>query len=171
MFLYTVTPCGPSSLPQEHQEGEAGFAIMFPSMDGAHLKPFHFCKKSISPTALKEAGEVTNWEGKLCIGLIFYSIVFCHWHRCVLLWPPPGLLDNPDLRVVLLFVYDAYQSGGGRFLKQILEPLAKSKALIAGGIVEGVFSPPRHWWVSAFHWGQSVVQGRGPNEGICYLCF
>ncbi|TNM90669.1 hypothetical protein fugu_002958 [Takifugu bimaculatus] len=105
-----LTPCGPSSLPQEHQEGEAGFAIMFPSMDGAHVKPFHFCKKSISPTALKEA----------------------------------GLLDNRDLRVVLLFVYDAYQSGGGRFLKQILEPLAKSKALIAGGMVEGVFSPPRH---------------------------
>lgn len=61
MLLYAVTPCGPSSLPQEHQEGEAGFAIMFPSMDGAHVKPFHFCKKSISPTALKEAGEVTEW--------------------------------------------------------------------------------------------------------------
>lgn len=56
-----------------------------------------------------------------------------------------GLVDNPELRVVLLFVYDAYQSGGGRFLRQILEPLSRSKALIAGGIVENVFSPPRDW--------------------------
>lgn len=55
-----VTPCGSSGSsrpPQEHQEGEAGFAIMFPSMDGVHVTPFHFCKKSISPAALKEAGE------------------------------------------------------------------------------------------------------------------
>lgn len=59
MLLYAVTPCGSSSSPpQEHQEGEAGFAIMLPSMDGVHVKPFHFCKSSISPAALKEAGEV-----------------------------------------------------------------------------------------------------------------
>lgn len=57
----------------------------------------------------------------------------------------PGLVDNPELRVVLMFVYEAYTSGGARFLNQILEPLAKSKALIAGGLVESVFSPPRHW--------------------------
>jgi hypothetical protein len=57
----------------------------------------------------------------------------------------PGLVDNPDLRVVLLFVYEAYKTGGARFLNQVLEPLAKSKALIAGGIVENVFSPPRQW--------------------------
>lgn len=106
-----LTPSGScSSPPQEYQEGEAGFAIMFPSIEGVHIKPFHFCKKTISPTALKEA----------------------------------GLVDNPELRVVLLFVYEAYKSGGVRFLNQILEPLAKSKALIAGGLVESVFSPPRH---------------------------
>lgn len=106
-----LTPSGScSSLPQEYQEGEAGFAVMFPSIEGVHIKPFHFCKKSISPTALKEA----------------------------------GLVDNPELRVVLMFVYEAYKSGGARFLSQILEPLAKSKALIAGGLVESVFSPPKH---------------------------
>ncbi|XP_059215401.1 F-box only protein 22 [Centropristis striata] len=106
-----LTPTGSySSLPQEYQEGEAGFAIMLPSIEGVHIKPFHFCKKSISPTALKEA----------------------------------GLVDNPELRVVLLFVYEAYKPGGARFLSQILEPLAKSKALIAGGLVESVFCPPRH---------------------------
>ncbi|XP_037343561.2 F-box only protein 22 [Pungitius pungitius] len=106
-----LTPSGScSSLPREYQEGEAGFAIMFPSIEGVNIKPFHFCKKSICPTALKEA----------------------------------GLVDNPELRVVLLFVYEAYKSGGVHFLSQILEPLAKSKALIAGGLVETAFSPPRH---------------------------
>lgn len=105
-----LTPTGSrSNPPQEYQEGEAGFAIMFPSTEGVHIKPFHFCKKTISPAALKEA----------------------------------GLVDNPDLRVVLIFVYEAYKSGGARFLNQILEPLAKSKALIAGGLVESAFSPPR----------------------------
>ncbi|XP_034417285.1 F-box only protein 22 [Cyclopterus lumpus] len=105
-----LTPSGScSSLPQEYQEGEAGFAIMLPSIEGVHIKPFHFCKKSISPTALKDA----------------------------------GLVDNPELRVVLIFVYEAYKTGGSQFLSQILEPLAKSKALIAGGLVESVFSPPR----------------------------
>lgn len=106
-----LTPSGSASNPpQEYQEGEAGFAVMFPGMEGVHIKPFHFCKKTISPTALKEA----------------------------------GLVDNPELRVVLMFVYEAYRSGGARFLSQILEPLAKSKALIAGGLVESVFTPSRH---------------------------
>ncbi|XP_058484959.1 F-box only protein 22 [Solea solea] len=106
-----LTPSGSySSPPQEYQEGEAGFAIMFPSMEGVHIKPFHFCKKSMSPSALKEA----------------------------------GLVDNPELRVVLLFFYEAYKPGGARFLNQMLELLGKSKALVAGGLVESVLSSPRH---------------------------
>ncbi|KAF7659045.1 hypothetical protein LDENG_00004070 [Lucifuga dentata] len=105
-----LTPNGScSNPPQEYQEGEAGFAVMFPSMEGIRIKPFHFCKKMFSPTALEEA----------------------------------GLVNNPELRVVLMFVYEAYKSGGVQFLNQILEPLEKSKALIAGGLVESVFSPPR----------------------------
>ncbi|XP_061670471.1 F-box only protein 22 isoform X2 [Syngnathoides biaculeatus] len=101
-----LTPSGSRSRPpEEHQEGEAGFAIMFPSIEGVHIRPFHFCQKSFSPSALKEA----------------------------------GLIDNPELRVVLLFVYEAYKAGGARFLGQILDTLAKSKAVIAGGLVENVF--------------------------------
>lgn len=99
-----------SAPPVEYQEGEAGFAIMFPHIDGIQVKPFHFCKKTISFTAMKDA----------------------------------GLIDNPELRVVLLFVYEAYKSGGAHFLNQILEPLAETKALVAGGLVENVFSPPKH---------------------------
>ncbi|CAN9506709.1 unnamed protein product [Ophioblennius macclurei] len=106
-----LTPSGCcSGAPQEFQDGEAGFAVMFPNTEGVHIKPFHFCKRTISPSALKEA----------------------------------GLVDNPELRVVLLFVYEAFKPGGASFLTQVLEPLAKSKALIAGGLVEGVFTPPKH---------------------------
>ncbi|XP_053722203.1 F-box only protein 22 [Synchiropus splendidus] len=105
-----VTPSGSGvQHPKEYQSGEAGFAVLLPSIEGVNIKPFHFCKKSMSPTALKEA----------------------------------GLVDNPDLRVVMLFVYEAHISGGARFVNQILDPLAKSKALITGGLVETVFSPTR----------------------------
>uniref|UniRef100_A0A3Q2QLH6 F-box protein 22 n=1 Tax=Fundulus heteroclitus TaxID=8078 RepID=A0A3Q2QLH6_FUNHE len=105
-----LTPTGSwSGPPKEHQEGEAGFAVMLPNTEGVHIRPFHFCKKTISLSAMKEA----------------------------------GLVDNPELRVVVMFIYEAYKSGGARFLNQILEPLTNSKALIAGGLVEGVFSPPR----------------------------
>ncbi|KAM8876277.1 F-box only protein 22 [Synchiropus picturatus] len=105
-----LTPSGSGvQHPKEYQSGEAGFAVLLPSIEGVNIKPFHFCKKSMSPTALKEA----------------------------------GLVDNPDLRVVMLFVYEAHISGGARFVNQILDPLAKSKALITGGLVETVFSPTR----------------------------
>ncbi|KAJ8344561.1 hypothetical protein SKAU_G00318900 [Synaphobranchus kaupii] len=105
-----LTPNGRySSPPQEHQDGEAGFALMFPGMDGVTLRPFHFCKRSLSQTALEEA----------------------------------GLVGNPDLRVVLLFEYEAFKSRAARFLNKVLEPLAQSNALIAGGHVENVFTPSR----------------------------
>ncbi|KAJ8417329.1 hypothetical protein AAFF_G00285560 [Aldrovandia affinis] len=105
-----LTPSGScSSLPQEYQDGEAGFALMFPSMDGVTMRPFHFCKQSFSQAALEEA----------------------------------GLVGNPDLRVVLLFGYEAFKSGAARFLNKVLEPLAQSSALIAGGHVETVFTHPR----------------------------
>lgn len=57
----------------------------------------------------------------------------------------PGLVDNPELRVILIFFYEAYKPGGARFLNQILEPLSKTKALIAGGLVENAFAPSRYW--------------------------
>ncbi|XP_064168261.1 F-box only protein 22 isoform X1 [Anguilla rostrata] len=105
-----LTPNGPCpSAPQEHQDGEAGFALMFPSMDGVTVRPFHFCKRSLSQAALEEA----------------------------------GLVGNPDLRVVLLFEYEVFRSRSARFLNKVLEPLAQSNALIAGGHVESVFTHSR----------------------------
>ncbi|TRY56711.1 hypothetical protein DNTS_012974 [Danionella cerebrum] len=102
-----VTPSGSvNGHPQEHEEGEAGFCVLLPAIDGVTVRPFHFCKKSLSETTMEEA----------------------------------GLINNPDLKVVLLFSYDTYKPGGGRFLNKLLEPLSQSNVLIAGGQVERVFS-------------------------------
>ncbi|KAF4082783.1 hypothetical protein AMELA_G00131540 [Ameiurus melas] len=92
-------------VPWEFMSGEAGFSLLFPAMEGVHIRPFHFCKKSLSDSALEKA----------------------------------GLAANPDLKVVLLFGYDAYKTGAARFLNQLLEPLGRSNVLIAGGHVEKAF--------------------------------
>ncbi|KAK6475124.1 F-box only protein 22-like [Huso huso] len=103
-----LTPMGShSNPPQEFEEGEAGFAIMFPNIDGINIRSFHFCKRSFSSTSLEEA----------------------------------GLVNNPSLRVVLLFGYEAFKSGAARFLNQIIEPLSKANILLAGGHIESVTSP------------------------------
>ncbi|XP_030622603.1 F-box only protein 22 [Chanos chanos] len=105
-----LTPGGfPSKPPEEHEDGEAGFGLLFPSIEGINIRPFHFCRRTLNAEALQEA----------------------------------GLVGNPELRVVLLFGYEAYKSGAARFLHELLKPLANSNALIAGGHVEKVFSPPR----------------------------
>ncbi|XP_060796741.1 F-box only protein 22 [Neoarius graeffei] len=105
-----LTPSDPTChTPQEFMEGEAGFSLLFPAMEGVHIRPFHFCKKILSDNALEKA----------------------------------GLAGNPDLKVVLLFGYDAYKTGAARFLNQLLEPLGRSNVLIAGGHVESVFPQKR----------------------------
>lgn len=59
MLWTIVTPSGsPNSPPQEHEEGEAGFSLLFSAMDGITIRPFHFCKKTLSEMAMEEAGEV-----------------------------------------------------------------------------------------------------------------
>lgn len=58
-----------------------------------------------------------------------------------------GLAANPDLKVVLLFGYEAYKTGAARFLNQLLEPLGRSNVLIAGGHVESVLPHKRDWSV------------------------
>ncbi|KAK1158165.1 F-box only protein 22-like [Acipenser oxyrinchus oxyrinchus] len=103
-----LTPMGShSNPPQEFEEGEAGFAIMFPNIDGINIRSFHFCKRSFSSMSLEEA----------------------------------GLVNNPSLRVVLLFGYEAFKSGAARFLNQVIEPLSKANILLAGGHIESVTSP------------------------------
>lgn len=67
--------------------------------------------------------------------------------RCRVCGCLEGLAGNPDLKVVLLFGYDAYKTGAARFLNQLLEPLGRSNVLIAGGHVERVLPHKRDWCV------------------------
>uniref|UniRef100_A0A8C9EIG2 F-box protein 22 n=1 Tax=Pavo cristatus TaxID=9049 RepID=A0A8C9EIG2_PAVCR len=106
-----VTPMGSSSnQPQEIEDGEAGFALLFPKIDGVKIQTFHFPK------------EVKNRvidENKFA---------------------EAGLKNNPDLRVVLLFGYNSWKPGATRFLHQIVNPLNEKSIILAGGQVESFTS-------------------------------
>uniref|UniRef100_A0A3Q0T191 F-box protein 22 n=1 Tax=Amphilophus citrinellus TaxID=61819 RepID=A0A3Q0T191_AMPCI len=138
-----LTPSGScSNPPQEYQEGGAGFAIMFPAVEGVQIQPFHFCKKTISPTLFSN----------LNFHKIFNSLVL-HF-------------DNPELRVVLIFFCEAYKPGGARFLNQILEPLAKSKALIGTyGVMGLALSGPKVQGASVLL-EQDVISGKAAEATI-----
>ncbi|NWU96987.1 FBX22 protein, partial [Upupa epops] len=106
-----VTPMGSSSnQPQEIEEGEAGFALLFPKIDGVKIHTFHFSKDSKNR--------------------IFDESKFAE----------AGLKNNPDLRVVLLFGYNSWKSGATRFLHQIVNPLNEKSIILAGGQVESFTS-------------------------------
>uniref|UniRef100_A0A8B9Q2Z6 F-box protein 22 n=1 Tax=Apteryx owenii TaxID=8824 RepID=A0A8B9Q2Z6_APTOW len=106
-----VTPMGSSSnQPQEIEEGEAGFALLFPKIDGVKIHTFHFFK------------DLKN--------RVFDESKFAE----------AGLKNNPDLRVVLLFGYNSWKSGATRFLHQIVNPLNEKSIILAGGQVESFTS-------------------------------
>ncbi|XP_065497663.1 F-box only protein 22 isoform X2 [Caloenas nicobarica] len=106
-----VTPMGSSSnQPLEIEEGEAGFALLFPKIDGVKIHTFHFSK------------DVKN--------RVFDESKFAE----------AGLKNNPDLRVVLLFGYNSWKSGATRFLHQIVNPLNEKSIILAGGQVESFTS-------------------------------
>ncbi|NWS72211.1 FBX22 protein, partial [Crotophaga sulcirostris] len=106
-----VTPMGSSSnQPQEIEEGEAGFALLFPKIDGVKIHTFHFSKDVKSR--------------------VFDESKFAE----------AGLKNNPDLRVVLLFGYNSWKSGATRFLHQIVNPLNEKSIILAGGQVESFTS-------------------------------
>uniref|UniRef100_A0A8B9J1T1 F-box protein 22 n=1 Tax=Amazona collaria TaxID=241587 RepID=A0A8B9J1T1_9PSIT len=106
-----VTPMGSSSnQPQEIEEGEAGFALLFPKIDGVKIHTFHFSK------------DVKN--------RVFDESKFAE----------AGLKNNPDLRVVLLFGYNSWKPGATRFLHQIVNPLNEKSIILAGGQVESFTS-------------------------------
>ncbi|XP_075287370.1 F-box only protein 22 isoform X2 [Opisthocomus hoazin] len=106
-----VTPMGSSSnRPQEIEEGEAGFALLFPKIDGVKIHTFHFSKDSKNR--------------------VFDESKFAD----------AGLKNNPDLRVVLLFGYNSWKAGATRFLHQIVNPLNEKSIILAGGQVESFTS-------------------------------
>ncbi|NXJ73803.1 FBX22 protein, partial [Trogon melanurus] len=106
-----VTPMGSSSnQPQEIEEGEAGFALLFPKIDGVKIHTFHFSK------------DLKN--------RVFDESKFAE----------AGLKNNPDLRVVILFGYNFWKSGATRFFHQIVNPLNEKSIILAGGQVESFTS-------------------------------
>ncbi|KAG8576461.1 hypothetical protein GDO81_009869 [Engystomops pustulosus] len=108
-----VTPGGSASnSPMEFEDGESGFALLFPKISGVKIQHFHLFKdfksKVFDEKKLEEA----------------------------------GLKNNPDLRVVLIFEYNSWKPGGVRFLNQVLKPLNEKSIIIAGGHVDYLASFP-----------------------------
>ncbi|XP_053320536.1 F-box only protein 22 [Spea bombifrons] len=102
-----VTPMGSlTSCPLEVEHGEAGFALVFPKMNGVKIEKFQFSKdpksRMFDESQLHEA----------------------------------GLKNNPDLRVVLIFAYNTWRQGDTRFVQQVVNTLNEKSIIIAGGQVE-----------------------------------
>ncbi|XP_025025032.1 F-box only protein 22 [Python bivittatus] len=106
-----VTPKGSrSNHPLEVEDGEAGFALLFPKIDGVKIQTFHFFKDSRNQVIEEEQ------------------------------FAEAGLKNNPDLRVVLMFGYNTWKSGSTRFLRQILNRLNEKSIILAGGYVDSITS-------------------------------
>ncbi|XP_048338104.1 F-box only protein 22 [Sphaerodactylus townsendi] len=106
-----VNPTGSrSGRPLEIEDGEAGFALLFPKIDGVKIQTFHFFRDAKS----KVIDENQFAEA--------------------------GLKNNPDLRVVLLFGYNTWKSGSTRFLHQIVNRLNEKSIILAGGHVDSFTS-------------------------------
>ncbi|XP_006767265.1 PREDICTED: F-box only protein 22 [Myotis davidii] len=106
-----VTPMGPgSSRPQEIEIGESGFALLFPQVEGIKIQPFRFVK---NPKNLSlERRRFTE----------------------------AGLLDNPELRVVLVFGYNCCRVGASSYLQRVVRTFSDTNVVVAGGQVDNLVS-------------------------------
>ncbi|XP_006142660.2 F-box only protein 22 [Tupaia chinensis] len=106
-----VTPMGSgSNRPQEIEIGESGFALLFPQIEGIKIQPFHFIKDAKS-SALER-------------------------HQLA----EVGLLENPDLRVVLVFGYNCCKAGASDFLQRVVSTFSDVNVILAGGQVDNLSS-------------------------------
>ncbi|XP_068412383.1 F-box only protein 22 isoform X2 [Eschrichtius robustus] len=106
-----VTPMGSSSnRPQEIEIGESGFALLFPQIEGIKIKPFHFIKDPKKLTL--ERHQLTE----------------------------VGLLDNPELRVVLVFGYNCCKVGASNYLQRVVSTFSDMNVVLAGGQVDNLAS-------------------------------
>ncbi|XP_059768668.1 F-box only protein 22 isoform X3 [Balaenoptera ricei] len=106
-----VTPMGSSSnRPQEIEIGESGFALLFPQIEGIKIKPFHFIKDPKKLTL--ERHQLTE----------------------------VGLLDNPELRVVLVFGYNCCKVGASNYLQRVVSTFSDMNVILAGGQVDNLAS-------------------------------
>ncbi|XP_070618365.1 F-box only protein 22 [Erythrolamprus reginae] len=110
-----VTPKGSGrDRPVEVEEGDAGFALLFPKIDGVKIQTFHFYKDPKRQTLDEEQ------------------------------FAEAGLKNNPDLRAMLLFGYNNWKPGSSRFFRQIVNRLNEKSIILAGGYVESIFSLTSH---------------------------
>ncbi|XP_031296607.2 F-box only protein 22 isoform X1 [Camelus dromedarius] len=106
-----VTPMGSSSnRPQEIEIGESGFALLFPQIEGIKIQPFHFIKDPKKLTL--ERHQLTE----------------------------VGLLDNPELRVILVFGYNCCKVGASNYLQRVVSTFSGMNVILAGGQVDNLAS-------------------------------
>ncbi|XP_033611873.1 F-box only protein 22 isoform X2 [Fukomys damarensis] len=106
-----VTPMGSgSNRPQEIEIGESGFALLFPQIEGIKIQPFHFIKQPKKLTLEKH--QLTK----------------------------VGLLDNPELRVVLVFGYNCCKVGASSYLQRVVSTFSNMNIILAGGQVDSLLS-------------------------------
>ncbi|XP_040131259.1 F-box only protein 22 isoform X1 [Ictidomys tridecemlineatus] len=106
-----VTPMGTgSNRPQEIEIGESGFALLFPQIEGIKIQPFHFTKDPKNLTL--ERHQLTE----------------------------VGLLDNPELRVVLIFGYNCCKVGASNYLQRVVSTFSDMNIILAGGQVDNLSS-------------------------------
>ncbi|KAM5292940.1 F-box only protein 22 [Ctenodactylus gundi] len=106
-----VTPMGSgNNRPQEIEIGESGFALLFPQIEGIKIQPFHFIKDSKNLTLGRH--QLTE----------------------------VGLLDNPELRVVLVFGYNCCKVEASNYLQQVVSTFSDMNIILAGGQVDNLAS-------------------------------
>ncbi|XP_053450169.1 F-box only protein 22 isoform X1 [Nycticebus coucang] len=106
-----VTPMGSgSNRPQEIEIGESGFALLFPQIEGIKIQPFHFTKDPKKLTI--ERHQLTE----------------------------VGLIDNPELRVVLIFGYNCCKMGASNYLHRVVSSFSDMNIILAGGQVDNLSS-------------------------------
>lgn len=52
----------------------------------------------------------------------------------------PGLLDNPELRVVLVFGYNCCKAGASTYLQRVVSTFSDMNVILAGGQVDHLSS-------------------------------
>ncbi|XP_069898907.1 F-box only protein 22 [Dipodomys merriami] len=110
-----VTPMGSgSSRPREIEIGESGFALLFPQVEGIKIQPFHFIKDPKNSPL--ERHQLTE----------------------------VGLLDNPELRVVLVFGYNCHKVGAASYLQRVVGAFSDTNIILAGGHVDRLLSLTSH---------------------------
>ncbi|XP_008013976.1 F-box only protein 22 isoform X2 [Chlorocebus sabaeus] len=140
-----VTPMGSgSNRPQEIEIGESGFALLFPQIEGIKIQPFHFIKDPKNLTL--ERHQLTEVVTSVLEVFRRCRLVLCELIRkmgttkVTLRSVRKGLLDNPELRVVLVFGYNCCKVGASNYLQQVVSTFSDMNIILAGGQVDNLSS-------------------------------